>query len=195
MPFGVPIFGTQLKGFEAHRDALRSLVLRLREETKGRTTSIRGGWQSGTELHSVESPSLPWVRTTMLTFAREALASSYNDWADSVIEMVGFWANVSGRGAWHAPHHHLPCNWSSVLYIDVEKSIAPNDTAGLIEFINPLPFPASFGQPSTVAYAPSDGLAFVFPGALSHMVNPNATDADRISMSFNFSVSTRGTKG
>lgn len=188
VPFEVPLYGTKLAGFEAHHAALRSVVLRLRDSTKGRATSLRGGWQSSTELHSIEDPSLAWIRTKMHAFARLALAGTYANWAATDLETVGFWANVSGRGAWHTPHHHLPSNWSSVVYIDVEASIAPNDTAALIEFINPIPFPASFAQPSAVAYAPSNGLAFLFPGALTHMVNPNATDAERISMSFNFSV-------
>jgi uncharacterized protein (TIGR02466 family) len=188
VPFEVPIYGTQLRGFEAHRDGLRAAILGLRDTTKGRSTSARGGWQSGAELHALTDASLMWIRAQMLAFAREALASTYANWAAVELEMVGFWANVSGRGAWHAPHHHLPSNWSSVVYVDVEGAIAPNDTAALIEFINPIPFPASFAQPSSCAYAPSNGLAFLFPGALTHMVNPNVTDAERISMSFNFTV-------
>jgi uncharacterized protein (TIGR02466 family) len=191
VPFEVPIYGTQLAGFEAHHDALVALIRGLRKTTKGRATSLRGGWQSSTELHALTDESLLWVRGKMLAFARSALASTYANWSSVELDAVGFWANVSGRGAWHTPHHHLPCNWSSVVYIDVESSIVPNDTAALIEFINPIPFPASFAQPSSVAYAPSNGLAFLFPGALMHMVNPNSTDAERISMSFNFSVTPR----
>ena len=191
VPFEVPIYGTQLAGFEAHHAAIRAAILGLRETTKGRTTSIRGGWQSSTELHALTDESLLWLRAQMLAFARAALASTYANWAATELETIGFWANISGRGAWHSPHHHLPCNWSSVVYIDVEKAITPNDTAALIEFINPIPFPASFAQPSSCAYAPSNGLAFVFPGALMHMVNPNTTDSERISMSFNFSVTPR----
>lgn len=191
VPFEVPIYGTQLAGFEAHHAAIVAALCGLRDATKGRTTSIRGGWQSSTELHALKDESLMWLRAQMLAFARAALASTYANWAATELETVGFWANISGRGAWHSPHHHLPCNWSSVVYIDVEKAITPNDTAALIEFINPIPFPASFAQPSSVAYAPSNGLAFVFPGALMHMVNPNTTDSERISMSFNFSVTPR----
>jgi uncharacterized protein (TIGR02466 family) len=191
VPFEVPVYGTMLAGFEAHHDALRGLVLRLRDTTKGRATSLRGGWQSGTELHSLTDPCLLWIRAQMHAFAREALSLTYASWAAVDLETVGFWANVSGRGAWHTPHHHLPSNWSSVVYIDVESSIAPNDTAALLELMNPIPFPASFAQPTSVAYAPSNGLAFLFPGALTHMVNPNTSDAQRISMSFNFSVTPR----
>jgi uncharacterized protein (TIGR02466 family) len=191
VPFEVPVYGTQLAEFEKHQDALRALILGLRDTTKGRSTSLRGGWQSATELHALTDPSLVWIRTQMLAFARAALATTYADWKAVELEAIGFWANVSGHGAWHTPHHHLPSNWSSVVYIDVEAAIAPNDTAALIELINPIPFPASFAQPSSVAYAPSNGLAFLFPGALMHMVNPNTTDSERISMSFNFSVTPR----
>lgn len=194
LPFVVPIYGTKFAGFDAQRAALRAAILGLRDTTKGRLASMRSGWQSGPELHALQDPSVLWVRARMAEFAKESLASTYGNWRDVDLDMVGFWANVSGRGAWNTPHHHLPCNWSSVFYVDVESSILPNETASLIEFLNPIPFPSSFAQPSQVAYAPSDGLAFLFPSALVHMVNPNPTDAERISMSFNFNVVPRPDK-
>lgn len=189
-PFALPIYATHIAGFEQHRNQLRELILKLRDTTVGRRVSSRSGWQSGPELQQSKHASLAWLAAQMTSFAQEALAETYAHWANVDVKVVGFWANVCGKGAWHAPHHHLPANWSSAVYVDVEGAVtgAHDDVSSFIEFMNPIPFPASFGQGSGIAYAPRDGLAFIFPGALMHLVNPNATDADRISMSYNFSI-------
>jgi hypothetical protein len=56
-------------------------------------------------------------------------------------------------------------------------------------------FPHSPRAPGSMSYAPTSGMLILFPSGLMHMVEPNMTDKDRYSISFNMVVKYHGDGG
>ena len=107
----------------------------------------------------------------------------------------------SGPGGWNAPHHHFPCHWSGVYYVDDGGISADPSLGGELEFMDPRgPAPAmyaphlafaipgglSVGANETVQ--PKAGRLVMFPAWLLHQVRPYRGDAERISVALNLSV-------
>jgi uncharacterized protein (TIGR02466 family) len=107
-------------------------------------------------------------------------------------EITGCWANVNPPGARHERHCH-PNNFLSGVYYP--KVIEGSDT---ISFDDPRPHwtmmaPALREQrpelSSTVTLTVEPGMLVVFPSWLVHFVEPNASSAARVSISFNAMLS------
>lgn len=188
--FGVPIFEASLPALESRREELVTALLKMRDaDSSGIARSNQRGWHSQDTLHKSEEPILKWLTDQIYQLGSQLIRHSEGLPADSSILLGSLWANVNDFGAWNAPHAHLPCEWSGVLYIDVneepqekENGIAPGD----LMFFDPVPVGAPYRKSSTVSYTPKNGTLFLFPGYLMHMVAPHYEDKPRISMAFNF---------
>jgi uncharacterized protein (TIGR02466 family) len=85
----------------------------------------------------------------------------------------------------------MPSHWSGVVYLAAEEArdaSDPEDSGGLLEFVNPHPMGRHSGQQQTISFAPKDGLVILFPAFLVHYVHPNGGDATRVSLSFNLDI-------
>ncbi len=191
--FAVPIFKSKLNDFNAHQDGLRSFLLELQQKSPGLKKSNLNGWHSENNLHLQQEPNIQWLNQSIGAFAGQCLAQFHPGQEENTeILLTSCWGNISGGDAWNAPHNHLPCQWSGVFYVDVEESIKdnqPKDRHGLIEFMNPLPLGRHYHRPSVVTYKPEDGMILIFPGYLMHLVHPNLSDSQRISIAFNLEAS------
>jgi uncharacterized protein (TIGR02466 family) len=187
--FAIPVYNGPLPGFDDVRPALVEWILSLREQDRGVSISNRGGWHSRTDLHRLEDDRAHELATMLRAFSERALRGSY-DGAEIQAEITECWANVCGRGAWHSPHDHFPAHWSGVLYVSARHCLAHanDDREGRIELLNPIPLARAFGMPSGIVYEPVDGMVLLFPGAIQHLVHPNPSEDDRISVAFNLVV-------
>lgn len=187
--FSFPLFSSGLAGFEAHNGPLLAEILAHRAAHPGIVRSNRNAWHSGDDLLALKSEHLGWVLQKVTRFARLALARYYQGWASQELTLGSCWANVLGSGGWNAPHHHFPCHWSGVYYVSVGRvGTGREDPSGLIEFLNPTPWLALFGQSGNAVYAPKNGLMFLFPSSLYHFVHPHFSDELRVSIAYNFNV-------
>ena len=188
--FGVSIFEAGLPNFDEHRLAIRDLILNKRaSDSKGINRSNQRGWHSGDQLHQDSHPELQWLTEQIYQVGSQLIRHAENMPADAPIYLSSLWANVNDFGAWNAPHAHLPCEWSGVIYIDVnEEPEKPEEgvTPGDIMFFDPVPVGAPYRPATTVNYTPKNGTMFMFPGYLLHMVAPHYDEDPRISMAFNF---------
>ena len=91
-------------------------------------------------------------------------------------KLTEMWANVSSYGHSNTLHNHGPYGktLSGVLYLKTP----PN--SGNLQFI--LPFDLNNYYP----YTPQEGDLIIFPAFLSHSVEPNLSQEDRISIAFNY---------
>lgn len=192
--FGVPIFECRFEDFAARQSALVDHLLQLRAQDDGVTRSNQGGWHSRDELHLDETPVIRELIGRIGTIAAECIR--HHDRLDdgAAIRMTECWANISPKGAWHAPHNHVPRNWSGVFHVDVDES--PVHKPGPIQdgelvFFDPMPLSFSLNRPPTISYPPKNGGLFLFPAYLLHMVAPHGGDAPRISLAFNFVIDVR----
>lgn len=190
--FSVPLFPSVVAGHEEHADALRAEILALRAHHSGVVRSNRGAWHSGPEFLAHRSEHVAWVLQKALRFGRHVLGRYHDNWSSSELVLAGAWANVLDEGGWNAPHHHAPTHWSGVYYVSVgATSTDRSDPHGLIEFINPNAWMSQIGKAGNFVYAPKNGLMLLFPAAVNHFVHPHAGSEPRISIAFNFQVSSK----
>lgn len=194
--FPFPIFSTQIAGHEAHKRPLMEEILALRQKYPGIVRSNRSAWHSGDEFFQHRSEHVAWMLQKATKYAQHALARYHENWAASALSLTSCWANVLGPGGWNAPHHHFPCHWSGVYYVNVgQLGTGPEDPSGYIEFLNPTPWQALFNRSGNFLYGPKDGLILIFPASLYHFVHPNHGDDTRISIAYNFTVVPKGGPG
>ena len=107
------------------------------------------------------------------------------------LNKLDFWFNISKKYNFNSIHNHPRCDLSGVYYVKV-----PKGDCGDIAFRDPRPSVA-YGNPfiveryhggDLVVRKPEVGNMYIFPSSLDHSVKPNMTDDDRISISFNLTV-------
>jgi len=172
------------------RDAGRSLneaiLVRLEALREG-GLALRPGeaWQSPVNLHECEElgPLLAAVDKLargVLEFLRIGECGA--------LRLTGCWANVNASGAAHRMHAHPNNFLSGVYYVKVPAG------ADTISFHDPRPQTAIMRPPVTALTAENtdqvvvrvaEGTLLLFPSWLMHSVDPNASAALRVSVSFN----------
>ena len=181
--FPVDLFVTDLND-AAWRDALREDILQWRcEEPDSIDRSNRLGWHS---------PNTAMNRAAFAPLNREILDAATDIFrrklyaGNSRARLETMWANVNPTGAYHVPHSHGEALWSGVYWLET-----PPGSPG-ITFMDPR---AAIGQNRPrLRFGPEGdrstrmataGRMIVFPGWLSHYVEPHTGVHPRISVSFN----------
>lgn len=97
------------------------------------------------------------------------------------------WANVNEKGSWNRPHMHNGCWYSGVLYLQADGDEgnfeAIDKDAKVVHN-----FPHHQRVRTNYAISPRTGDCHLFPSGLMHMVEPNYTDKERYSISFNMEM-------
>lgn len=157
-----------------------------RDDPLGRAVSNSGGWQS---VDKIESNPIfvkairsikRMIRTEMMPFLGIAEENVIVDFHNS-------WANINDKGAWNKPHLHNGCFYSGVMYIDAdgtEGDFSAIDTNHKVVGT----FPNTPRIIESWKVSPKTGDVYLFPSGLMHMVEPNYTNKERYSISFNFDV-------
>ena len=142
------------------------------------------GWQSIQTLHTLEEfrELVSCVRRAVTGILR-FLKVGYDRF-----EISACWATVLATGAAHRVHHH-PNNYLSVVYY-----LRTHHGADSVNFHDPRS-QAGVIQPPVVGLTPNNtdqvvvrvrnGTLLVFPAYLQHSVDANASEGERISISFN----------
>ena len=188
--FPVPLFRTELNGFEQYRDPLLALAKDLERQGPGVRHSNIGGWHSEELKDNYAEQPLAWVGEQILNCTAAGLQQSRGIDAPIDIKLASSWFMINRRYHWNSPHTHMPAQWSGVLYIAVDKSNAGKD-GGRIMFIDPIPLGPAYRNPINAAYEPLEGLMLIFPSYLTHMVEPHYSEHERVCISFNFHVTMR----
>ena len=187
--FSFPLFSTIVGGNAQHKAPLIKEILDLKKKHPGMRRSNRNGWHSGEEFVASRSEHVAFVLQNVTSYAKQALARYYQDWATSELRLGHYWANVLGPGGFNAPHHHHPTHWSGSYYVSVPQlGNGKDDLSGMIEFLNPTPWNTLGGTAGNFGYGPKEGLMLLFPASLVHFVHPHSSDEPRISIAFNFNV-------
>ena len=97
------------------------------------------------------------------------------------------WANVNEKGSWNRPHMHNGCWYSGVLYLQADGDEgnfeAIDKDAKVVHN-----FPHHQRVRTNYSLSPRTGDCHLFPSGLMHMVEPNYTDKERYSISFNMEM-------
>lgn len=99
------------------------------------------------------------------------------------INIHDMWVVKYKKGDYQSVHHHIPSTYSGILYIDLDKK---QSTTTFVA-----PFPSMTGK--VLSVSPDnikEGSLCIFPSHLSHYVNPNSINKERVSLSFDFNFLT-----
>jgi hypothetical protein len=133
---------------------------------KGVKLSNKGGWQSKSNLHLCE------IFNPLINFIVNNLPFKGNS------KILNMWGNISNKSHFNFIHHHgrYPDIWSGVYYLQI-----PPNSGDLV-------FHSYWDTDICESLTPIPGGLVIFPSSLSHQVEPNMSNQDRISISFNFKI-------
>ena len=172
---------------------LRSLILERASGAGGVGKSNVGGWHSDTDFFNWPHPEANELLSRVAQ-AVKAMMAAMTGMREIRGELDAWgWANVLYDGGYNQPHVHPESMWSGVYYVDAGQPKPDTPNNGLIEFQDPrtavdqVKIP---GAPFTgrIRYQPRAGSLLLFPGWLSHFVNPYRGDTPRISVAFNVRI-------
>ncbi len=162
-----------------------------RRDPKGRQVSNQyTGWQSHDGCE--KSPAFTKCMNRIVTlFNDEVLPFHGLNPKNAMVTIGNSWANINDKGAWNMPHLHNGCWYSGVFYIRADGD------EGKIQFIETdvkvvADMPHSQRTPNNFGFEPKTGELVLFPSGAMHMVEPNPTDKDRYSISFNINITYSG---
>lgn len=175
-----------------HQELNRKL-LQLAEDERGRDPAGIGhrssvlGWHSRDELH--RRPEMQDFLAILHDNIAEVSRAYRIDTKQAGLELATCWIIVNGKFASGAVHCHPNAFMSGVYYISAAEN------CGDIFFQDPRhaalmgACPVTEHAPWTVrqiSYRPAPGGMLIFPSWLYHGVEPNMSEAPRVSLSFNF---------
>jgi uncharacterized protein (TIGR02466 family) len=198
--FPSPLLMFRITGATELNPMLIAEIAAIRARSPGIQRSNQNGWHSEDDFFTRTEAGCGELRVAILKAVRQAtleIAPSF-DFKSMVTQAQG-WINVSGKGAFNAPHDHPGWAWSGTYYVAVPSHQSAH--SGDIEFLDPrLNVRATtvdgadcFATKATVH--PQPGMLLLFPSYLRHWVYPNEQESDRISIAFNVRFARRMMSG
>ena len=175
-----------VNGFDEIQNQLIDYAYQFKnKDPEGVIYSNHGGWQS----HNFDV--VKDENDLLHSFLINCL-SNFPNIDKSINFEVDAWININKKGDYNEKHNHPNSHLAGVLYLK-----CPQD-CGNIVFDSPMGFECyqelksyteGFKELNNVfqsyAFCPLEGRIFVFPAHLAHQVEPNQSNEDRISISFN----------
>jgi uncharacterized protein (TIGR02466 family) len=172
------------------RDSLGERILAAMAEMRSGLAPLAPGegWQSDQVLHRREEfhelvGCIGHGVTSILRFLRIG---------DDQWQITGCWATVLAHGARHALHSHPNNFLSGVYYVRTHPgadTIAFHDPRRQAAVIRPPVVELTAENTDQVVIRVRDGTLLLFPSYLEHSVPANASEQERISISFNIMFS------
>lgn len=170
---------------EIDNNSLKSFAYTKQLTDAGVHISNYIGWQSNS-LVANESVAL------------DRLVNMLNSEIDNIVvqtgmpklELYNIWININPPGAYNALHDHFQSVFSGVYYVEAGENqgnivFERDDNAQY--FIPPVENKNYFNSTACTYKAKTSAL-YIFPSWLKHRVDPNESQTDRISISFNYGV-------
>jgi uncharacterized protein (TIGR02466 family) len=189
----IPMFPTLVWKVQLEAQLQRTIDARV----SGVLTRMRGtlpplapghGWQSIQALHTLaELRDLVGCVRHVVTGILRFLKVSYE-----TIEISACWATVLATGAAHRVHHHPNNYLSAVYYLRTHPgadSINFHDPRSQAGVIRPPVRGLTANNTDQVVTSVRNGTLLVFPAYLQHSVDANASEGERVSISFNIMFS------
>ena len=185
--FPVPIHLVDIDNFSSLQKKLIYLAYQERGKNQGRIASNVGGYQS--------YPFDLRDRNDVLSSTLLDIISNLPCFKKSITFESSAWININKSGDSNQNHNHPATNLAGVLWIKIPKN------SGNIKLLSPYNF-TSYGELLSYTdefqkqtnyyydykYEPREGSMIIFPAHLTHKVEENKSNEDRISISFNIDL-------
>ena len=176
-----------IENLNINNELLESFCIDKMENDAGRRVSNRLGWQSN-DLDITDENIKPLIK--VINDKSIELYQHFEFNKNNTIELDNIWININKKYSFNSVHNHPGALFSGVYYVKCSlhsgsiNMINPNVShryvidEGMIDRYN-------YFNSSNWYYKPNPGDLIIFPGWLSHEVEPNLDDEDRISIAFN----------
>jgi uncharacterized protein (TIGR02466 family) len=158
----------------------------IQSEDSGRTLTNLGGWQSN-DVVEEELAKYPEMKNLVLK-SMEVCLEIYKLWQiNDTVYFDNMWININKKYDFNLKHVHPRSFFSAVYYVKT------NEKAGDILFYRPdtqehyidSRIPNEYTN-KKLQFRPKDSLLVLFPSYLPHIVYPNESEEERISIAINF---------
>jgi uncharacterized protein (TIGR02466 family) len=175
------------KNFD-YKDDLIEWIMKYKENNPSVKVSNVGGWQSRGNFYQEEESFKPFmdkiweqISTTVNNYA-EDLELRHLITNNHVLKLMNIWVNVNTPGSLNHIHIHPGSLLSGVLWVQYpEKS-------GHFIFRDPNTMNNYCLGLNVHEVVPTEGTMAIFPAFVPHNVEPNESEGDRISISFNLDI-------
>lgn len=174
----VPVWGAYLKHLEPNLNEMIEYVYDLKKNYPSHNRSNVNGHQTADDLHTIPvfKPLVDW-----LNLASNEIVEQFDKRHKYKVQVTSMWCNINQKGSLNYAHVHSG-DISGVFYLKV-----PYNSGNLV-FVNPAQRSEAHRIRIENKAVNSEVLAcLLFPSWLEHYVQPNQSDEDRISISFNIS--------
>tara|TARA_R110001592_G_scaffold357971_1_gene661925 strand:- start:2676 stop:3230 length:555 start_codon:yes stop_codon:yes gene_type:complete len=136
--------------------------------------SNSGGYQSSSLFHPTLDKNKPmWNLFSTIT---KKIANLHRQNELSLpLRLDNFWININKKTHFNVPHSHPCCIFSGVFYVKT-----PYNSGNFAFYRN------IHVYKSTELIKPEENMLILFPAYFDHYVEPNNSNQDRISISFNY---------
>jgi uncharacterized protein (TIGR02466 family) len=183
--FPTPLFVFNLQQQAELNQQLLETIAQLRQSDPGRVASNVLGWHSQGNLFELAAVQ-PFKGVVDGAISQVAQEMGYGQ---VPIRAANCWANINPKYASNKIHDHANCLFSGVYYVQTPPdcgSLMFYDPRDARTFYKPLVPNFTMYTADAVAHAAETGLLLIFPSWLRHGVEPNLSDKERISISFNY---------
>ena len=172
--------------FKLDTNKIAQDIIQWSRQDSGVTKTNVNGWHSETNMHE-KSEYKPLVNELF----RMAHQIFEEEWLEREPFLGNMWANINPFGGYNKPHVHPTALFSGVYYVKTPPNcgrLIGQDPRPGIQTCMPT---RKKGQPPKhlwrdVHLQPQENRAIIFPAWLWHSVEPNQSNENRISVSFNF---------
>jgi uncharacterized protein (TIGR02466 family) len=183
--FPTPLFVFELADHREMDQHLLQSIYHLRQTEPGVVASNILGWHSKTNLF--ELPDFQaFKRLVDEAIVQVAQAVGYGH---VNIRPANCWANINPPNASNKIHDHANCLFSGVYYVRAPENcgnLMLYDPRSARTFYRPAVKDYTAYTADAVAHAAETGLLLIFPSWLKHGVDPNLSQEERVSISFNY---------
>tara|TARA_R110000737_G_scaffold143209_1_gene173822 strand:- start:98 stop:688 length:591 start_codon:yes stop_codon:yes gene_type:complete len=165
---------------------LEKNIIAWSNRDKGLSRTNVDGWHSQTNMNK-----LPEYKK-LVDVLYEAQRTIYEqEHLDSEPYLGNMWANINPPGGMNRAHMHPNALWSGVYYVKAHPDsghLKVDDPRAAASMSRPRqksgPTPSRLWRETS--FEPKAGRLIMFPAWLTHCVDPNKSNDNRISVSFNF---------
>lgn len=183
--FPTPLFVFDLRQHQDLNQSLLEFVYALKQVDPGYVASNVLGWHSRSNLFEC-SELQPFKALVDQAIREVSLAMGY----EAVkITPANCWANINPQYASNKIHDHANCLFSGVYYLKTPENCGNlmfYDPRSARTFYKPNVKQYTAYTADAVAHGAEAGLLMIFPSWLKHGVEPNLSQEDRVSISFNY---------
>lgn len=175
---------------------LREVILTREATSDGVKRSNVGGWHSENDLLTWPEPAIGEFRDMLQAMAQDILNLSLQEADITAPYNASYvaWANVLRDRGYHSVHDHPMAHWSGVYYVATGSPNGNAEMNGRLELLDPRTGVNMVAIANSVfatrcLLETRAGRMIFFPSWLKHVVHPFRGTGQRISISFNLTLS------